>query len=750
MARHFKVDARAILTLGRDSIKDHTTAVVELVKNSYDAGARAVDVEIRVADPDPDNWYLRISDNGIGMAPTEVEDNWLRIGYSEKRVNKMIGNRRKVGEKGIGRISADRLGAVLELRTQARHEEAVGLLVEWDKFDRPGTDLQKVDIEDLEHVSFAVPQPWTVDTGGQENRVPGEPNTLTRTGTELLIRQLRQRWLSDEIDLLNEELSILTPPFDAVNDFQVRLTTDLGGQDGIVQSGFIETWELDGHFEYRGGRHPIRYRITERGESGRSRVADEGEVEWPRLVHRNVRGTGDAQRSETPSFGPVQVRLMFFPRSAMALRNTRFSLADLRDFLNRNAGVKIYRDRVRVKPYGSPGSAEGDWLGLGERKSRDPAGPKRKTFRFAPTQVVGAVFLTRDANPEIADSSSREGLVHGQAFSDLKDFVMGCLTLVETAYRDVYKRRQEKNPPAPDPGEKVRELGEDLRSLASQLRGVREAIPSRAARTVERSLDQLSTTVERIQDARKSLEELANQSIVYRGLATLGITSATFGHETQVTLQGVLNSANASRHYLKAKPPRLEAAVEEIERAIAKAKRVAEWGGFALSRISRNQRRRRKQDIRALVEKVIDGMRPSITGSDVEITTRLRDLEGSVFGMDVESVLINLLTNAYDFCKQSTRTRVIAVELAPKSADGQKGMELIVSDSGPGVAKKFVDRIWEPMFSTKLSERGEQWGTGLGLTIVDAIVREMEGKRSVDKDPTLLGARFTIWLPLGG
>jgi HSP90 family molecular chaperone len=82
MAKHFKIDARAMLTLGRESIKDHTTAVVELVKNSYDAGAKVVDVEIRAANPDPGKWFVRVADNGDGMSAEDVENNWLRIGFS--------------------------------------------------------------------------------------------------------------------------------------------------------------------------------------------------------------------------------------------------------------------------------------------------------------------------------------------------------------------------------------------------------------------------------------------------------------------------------------------------------------------------------------------------------------------------------------------------------------------------------------------------------------------------------------------
>src|SRR5690348_15044011 len=116
--KHFCIDARAVLALGRESIKEHTTALVELVKNSYDAGARVVEVEVHAAGGNRTEAFIRIADDGCGMTDDDITKRWLRIGYSEKRTNRYTeANRRKTGEKGIGRISADRLGNHLEVRS---------------------------------------------------------------------------------------------------------------------------------------------------------------------------------------------------------------------------------------------------------------------------------------------------------------------------------------------------------------------------------------------------------------------------------------------------------------------------------------------------------------------------------------------------------------------------------------------------------------------------------------------------------
>src|SRR5262245_13802934 len=160
MPKHFSVDARAMLTWGRESIKDHTTAVLELVKNSYDANATVVEVEIRTglfADGGP---YIRIVDDGVGMSGSDVENHWLRLGYSAKREDRFTARgRRKTGEKGIGRISADRLGSILELRSQARQQAPTGLRVDWSEFEEPGRDIGKIPVQDLPELAFRVPRP---------------------------------------------------------------------------------------------------------------------------------------------------------------------------------------------------------------------------------------------------------------------------------------------------------------------------------------------------------------------------------------------------------------------------------------------------------------------------------------------------------------------------------------------------------------------------------------------------------------
>jgi hypothetical protein len=337
----FSVDARTILTLGRDSIKDHTTAVVELVKNSYDADATVLELEINSKSR---LGRIRISDDGDGMSEREVVNNWLRIGYSAKRLAATSSkySRRKTGEKGIGRLSADRLGAHLVLTSRAARSEPVGIELNWDSFDKAGVDLDEVAISRLDSPAPKLP-------------------SKAKTGTELIISKLRQTWAPDDVARLYQELELLTPPFSEIaTKFQIRFTNDISPElNGVIepQTTAGADVEIDARISAAG---VLTYQLSYRDPITGKRRSQKGLRSWSAV----------APTSTSSPFigGPLRIKLAFFPKTAEVLEASGLNLRQLRSFLERNSGVRIYRDLIRVKPYGDPFGSEGDWLGLGERR----------------------------------------------------------------------------------------------------------------------------------------------------------------------------------------------------------------------------------------------------------------------------------------------------------------------------------------------------------------------------------------------
>jgi hypothetical protein len=728
--KRFTIDARIVLTLGRESIRDQTTAVLELVKNSYDADATRVDIDIHLAKN-----YLRIRDNGSGMSETEVEAKWLRIGYSAKRTQKVspILGRRTTGEKGIGRISADRLGRALVLISAPPTGEPTGLRVDWDAFEKDDLGLHAIPVEGISHPRF---QHDNESPRLAAAKMPAW--SYPDQGTEVTASPLRPGWNFDTVARLRKELAAFLPPFHESEDFEIFLLTDLSPD----LCGKVETRlpasaaiDLDAHIDVEGH---LTYTVT---RNVAPKTKETGAIDAARLVQGSL-------PLESAPLGPVEIRLLFYPRKSETSLLANISLSSLREFLDDYSGVRIYRDGIRVKPYGDPTDQGGDWLLLGERKSREPAGAARPTFKVAQNQLVGAVFIGRDRNPSVIDSSAREGLIRNPAFQRLRDVTLACVNLVETAYHQAHQERAELHP-RKEVRLAVDELSKRLVGLASTLAEARQALPTSAGIVAQRTSGEISEALKAIQSTNRSLEELASQATIYRGLATTGIAATVFGHETQSSLSQVEGSVTAAQLLLSATPPDVRSAVEELKKAEKYAARVGSWGSFALVRVQRDKRKRQRVDLVDLVDTLTSEIKPVFDAIDAQLLTDLEAVSGRTFAMDIESILINLLTNAYTACQQTTNPRVIQVTLRPERRGTREGANLTVEDSGPGVASEFIERIWEPLFSTKSIADGRQAGTGLGLAIVSSIVEELDGVRSVENASSLPGARFRVWVPLG-
>lgn len=728
----FKVDANAILALGRNSIKDHTTAVVELIKNSYDADADRVELTLR--SKAANGGLVRIADNGHGMSDQDIEKSWLRIGFSEKVSNRTSTRfgRRKTGEKGIGRLSADRLGSVLEVRTKSRSHPATGVIVDWSKFEGTGREVGSIPL-----MTPSSPQP----------KIPGnEPLRRTATGTELIIRNLRQSWTPADIEQLHAELSLLLPPYpELAQNFELKFENDVDPQfNGTITQGNRAEGEIElgakldeeGQLSYRLHFYPANDRTRRRTNRGR--------MAWSALVPDPVSGS----EPEPYQIGSVDIRLSYFVRRSDLLTNHSLSLTELKSYLDRNAGVKIYRDAVRVKPYGDPTGPEADWLGLGDRKLKDPAGARRATFKIAPNQLVGAVFTGRDITPGLVDSSSREGLIDNDAFRQLKAVLMQCVILIESKYHEISVEKPRPDSKGANAKAAVKSLAGNLSTLQTELVGLQEKISDEASDDFAVVSEQIQLLIEQTATAKREIEEIADQNTVLRGLATVGIASAIFGHETSFAVSQAEAKIRIARGMLAKNPPLVSRAADRIDQGLEYMDRVSGWGKFAMTRVNKDKRSRRRVSVSSIVTAILDEFQYPLQKSEVVLQRDIAEgIEAKTFAMDIEAVLINYLTNAYHEVKRHPGQRTVRVRLAVRRHGGKDGFELSVADSGAGVPPEYLERIWEPLFSTRTDERGRPSGTGLGLSIVKSAVEELRGEVSIGTDRELGGALFSAWMP---
>ncbi|MFB9080226.1 ATP-binding protein [Flavobacterium procerum] len=719
MGKNFTIDARLILQLGRDSIKNHTTALTELVKNAYDADATKVDVEIR------EN-YIRVADNGFGMTENEINKNWLVIGYSEKRSSKKSEKgRRKTGEKGIGRIATDRLGKIVQLKTKSLDDKIQGLTIDWDQFDVDKTSLDSIEIQDILNPTVNLPR-------REDGKI---------SGTEIIITDLREKWTSQNIQDLYDELSyFISPSGSDDKKFEIELYNDFDSKySKKVSSAMDKLSEIDLTAVYEGGDE-ILYTLTNKYVKGETfKIIKINEL-FQQLGVINI--AVDKLKS-----GPFTLKMSLFVQKTSLLSGTDFKLTDLRDFLNNNSGLKIFRDNIVVKPYGFAKSVLGyDWLNLAERKARDPAGVGRDTYKISPNQLVGSVFISRDANPNLKDSSAREGLVENDSFFAMKNVIEGAVILMESyrvkLLKSIDKKTEKKGKTNYDSIKlittELNEVKKDLEKIQAHVGLIEDFKGSPLSHTINKinhAIEQTETTFENLMDEKR----------VLNALATLGISSAVFGHETEDAISNFKISSKNAKDYLGIDN---DIVATELAKSYELAKLVSGWGAFALARVEREKRSKRKRMISKVVTETIKQIKPALDSKSIELIQEYEDFYAVSYSMDIESIVLNLLTNAFTFCVNQTKKRKIKVVLSKKVIDTRAGYNIIVSDTGNGVPDEYMHRIFSPLFSTKLDGERKHNGTGLGLTIVKSIVDEMNGFIQVGRDRELYGAKFEIWLPI--
>lgn len=130
-----------VYKLGEDLVTDEVQAIVELVKNCYDADATYANVRIQTATDDSEDRFIEISDDGTGMELADIRRGWLTISNSPKIALKAAGKttgrgRTPLGDKGLGRLAVQRLGETVTITTVPKNGTAHRITFDWRDFSK--------------------------------------------------------------------------------------------------------------------------------------------------------------------------------------------------------------------------------------------------------------------------------------------------------------------------------------------------------------------------------------------------------------------------------------------------------------------------------------------------------------------------------------------------------------------------------------------------------------------------------------
>ena len=743
----FEIDARVPIQLGRESISSSVVAVSELVKNAYDADSELVN--ILFSEIETPNAALVIQDDGDGMDAELLANYWLRIGTDYKTESLRSNTKKRVltGAKGLGRLGIDRLCNELVLQTKCEGmDHALELSVQWSRYEEKGKALS-----DIRHDLYKVSLP-IVDELGEAFHDEGSK------GTRLIMKGLKDKWSADFVGELRQELSLLISPFAGVNDFKVQLQAapDEGGELLTATNMLAAAeWVLEASLNKK-NEVTLTLQSDKHGEK-----YSEGPYAWADWI--KTQGT-------VPQCGPFDFLMYFIPLDRPVLKSLEFTLKDRTEFMEANQGIRIYRDCFRVRPYGEP-SGRGDWLDLGLRRSKRPEGITQVGWKVGPHQVVGAVFIGRAENPLLVDQTNREGIVAGQAFSDLRAAVHRAIDYFESkAHTSAVNRKARKESDrakeaADETASSARRQLDELQSqVAEAIETIRTSVVPdhvKAAlskvKTVVKSAGEAIRAAESLDDVRvKEVAELEYEKDTMANLASLGILTVCFGHEAkEYATHGARNALRLKENYrsghLELLPPYDERFAKDLDIIIESTEFIRNFASLALGNVRPDKRRRTNVDLSSVVAGVFDTLALSLRRQNIT-----PDLSGvpetcppiRAFQIDWESIVLNLTTNAVAALKRiPAENRHIMVRI-----DGNEDeVALTFADSGIGIEAGTETRIFDPMFSTKRNRKGQVEGTGMGLAIVRTFVEDhSNGTIDVSSPGRLGGAEFVLRVPRAG
>ncbi len=634
--------ARIIRAIGEDLISSEIIALVELIKNAYDADAHHVHIQFE-SPLRREAGAIVVTDDGHGMALDTFKAAWLEPATISKRKTRASpGGRRVTGEKGLGRFAAARLAESMRVESVAAGSGTrVVAGLEWGAFRDEERFLDEVQCE------------W------EEYRA----DPATPSGTSLRLARLRDDWSEPSFRRLRAELARLVARPRPGEAFVIELDLpsafkELAGPITPPPVLGKPNYTMDGSVSAEG-------HIVAKGKLSEQEVG----------VDQVIRLEG----GRTPRCGAFEFELRVWDRDpdtlgalALTLKST---LRDLRRDLDEACGVSIYRDSFRVLPYGGPAN---DWLRLDLRRVQNP------TMRLSNNQIVGSIYITADGNSELRDQTNREGLVDSQAFTDLRACVIEVLAQLEgLRYRSRHPRRKE---------------GERSPLFAAlDFEPVRDSFKRRYPEDTEF----LAYLEERARQFKSSVEQVQQVLARYRRLATLGQLIDVVLHDGRTPVTAIANECELARREIKREKDderlrqnvatRFDTIETQTEVLSSLFRRIAPFGG-------RKRGRPSEQALEQIIADAFAIYRNRIDDLGIKVVLPEGNTPVTVDTSEMQQIIVNLLDNAMYWLEKVPQT-TRAINVGVRKVDG--AVEILLADSGPGIPDEARDYIFDPYFSTK-------------------------------------------------
>lgn len=818
----FDVNATVVRQLGEELVSDEVTALLELAKNAWDADADWIEIDIDSegvlektsgSDFAGAKGFIMIEDNGVGMSYEDIERGWLTISMSTKREMKKGGQTTKkgrtpLGEKGLGRLSTQRLGKNLDLITHKKQQPAHHISFSWDDF-RDGMVLSEV------HINHTNPEDCSI-------------------GTKLIISGLKDQsaWDGKARQQLESKLSQLISPFETDSVFSVKLKINgekinLSGVMDRIREAATSIFEIefdgkklvlsgrmrqtilrgvlpnkhdsyDAHIVPDAGKSFYDYLCGDSKKIPKAKyLGNDGWLlsfnETIDIKDLNLASTIISNKKTMANPGPFKGVIYDFSIGLDAAdvqqQDSVFdNAADFKKYIKRNAGIRVFRNGFGVRPYGLDGN---DWLKLSEGQTSGGS-----FYGMRPKNVIGYINIDEHLNSYLKDKTDREGFIsnsYSANFFTILDNAVMRINNTRTIIRRNYNSFDEKYSKDTsefvsveetlDSAKRVSDAGKDLRArsnmaqariakvsknvadietqgrdtplLAEKNDGALSSILTEANHALLESSEILNQLNPLLQEAEKiskdvkylgsHIKVLSTQIQEFAELAALGLTAEALSHEIQTIIS------------------RLDKQTLVVEKAAHKLGVTEDWLTDYLDHVRSTVSALRKQisflaptlkyvrekkavfSVNEFCDKIVEYYKPTLNNGGINIDLNLSGID---FNVEMNR---GRLTQVFDIIILNSQywLQKVMDKATNKPAHIYIQIDrpyIQIWDDGPGVSNDIADSIFEPFVSSK--PKGE--GRGLGLFIAQQLLDPLGGGISLLPKKNKENRKYIFQLDLAG
>lgn len=683
---------RHLLTIGRDLIQDNNAALIELIKNAFDADSPCINIIFSMK-PDQTFYKIVIEDKGHGMSRDTIINKWMVPSTADKLTRKTSPNGRILqGRKGIGRYAAAILGNDLLLESVDQTGKKTTAYIEWKQFETA---------KFLEDVEILIE---TFDS----NESPG--TTLTITGNEDGLAEWNETKLKDLkfqikklMSPLNKELqanSLNTS--DNFDKFEIVIKEDHFVQypEQLIEET-IEPFPLVNMFDYR-----IFGKLNSNGNGTfyfqtQKSTTHNFDEEILFSIGKET-GCGSLEFDISVFDREVESLDQLIARGIKHNPETFFSRQETRKLLDDYNGIGVFRNGFRIRPLGD---ADFDWLKLNKQRIQNPS------QKIGSNQVIGHINIQSEENSDLIEKSARDGLKENKAFQNLKNISSDIIALLELRRFEIRRKLGISRPAVKIEQElellySFKDFGDELvKNLKSK------GLDDESTKMVSNLL------LNKSKEITQAAENLQKMIAMYQGQATVGNIINLVLHESRMPLAAIKSNIKSfKKRHAKFIETQDENKLQEISPIADEISKNTEDFSRLFEKLDPLAYKKRDSVQTFNVYKELISV-ISMFANEMSEKTIVYKVEGSQiiefegWAQDFRAIFINLIQNSiYWIHEKNSPKKEITIFIGEEN----NSLSFIdYKDSGPGIDKSIKDNnlIFEPQFTTKKE------GMGLGLAI---------------------------------